>query len=188
MELADIDIEALTLRVLARVGPTNLAPELQKAGVRIGMAVALETMIPAASASQRPAMEAAILDNLRVAMETVLPAIGHEFVPSASSDVEELANDVIRMARVAVRHEAGSFDEQEIEELEDILRDLDSTKLWRTLVCTETPCGSLIHHACEILSDSCIRSLDECCQTLQPTVADDAAGTPRSLQTKGASR
>ncbi len=188
MELVDIDIEALTSRVLARVGPTDLAPELQKAGVRIGMAVALETMIPTASASQRPAMEAAILDNLRDAMATVLPAIGHKFVPSASSDVEELANDVIRMARVAARHEAGSLGEQEIEELEDILRELDNTKLWRLLICVETPCGSLIHQACEILSDSCIRSLDGCCQALQPTVADDAAGTPPSLQTKGASQ
>lgn len=163
MELADIDIDALTSRMLARVGPTDLGPELQKAGVRIGMAIALETMIPAASASQRPAMEAAILDNLSDAMEAVLPAIGHEFVPSASSEVEELADEVIRMARVAARHEAGSLDEQEIEELEDILRELDRTRLWRTLVCTETPCGSLIHHACEILSNSCIRSLDGSC-------------------------
>lgn len=188
MELAAIDIEALTARVLARVGPTDLAPELQKAGVRIGMAVALETMIPAASASQRPAMEAAILDNLRDAMATILPAIGHEFVPSASSDVEEMVNDVGRMARVAARHEAGSLGEQEIEELEDILRELDCTKLWRTLVCAETPYGRLINQACEILRDSCSRSLDECWQALQSTGADDAVATPRSRQTEGASQ
>lgn len=161
MELADIDIEALTSKVLARVGPTDLDPELQKAGVRIGMAVALETMLPAASASRRRAMETAILDHLSAAVEAVIPAIGHEFVPSASSDVEELAIDVIRMARVAARHEAGSLRQQEIEGLEDILRELDTTKLWRMLVCAETPCGSLINQACEILSDSCIRSLEE---------------------------
>ena len=165
MELADIDIDELTSEVLARAGPTDLHSELQKAGVRIGMAVALETVLPAASASRRRVMETAILDHLSAAMEAVLPAIGHEFVPSASSEVEELANDVIRMARVAARHEAGSLDEQEIEKLEDILRELDRTKLWRTVVCTETPCGSLIHHACEILRDSCSRSLDEACKS-----------------------
>lgn len=65
MELADIDIEALTSRVLARMGPSDLDPELQKTGVRIGMAVALETVVPAASASRRRAMEAAILDPER---------------------------------------------------------------------------------------------------------------------------
>lgn len=182
MELADTDIEALTSRVLARTGPTDLDPELQKAGVRIGMAVALETVLPAAPASRRRAMETAILDHLSAAMEAVIPAIGHEFVPSASSDVEELANDVIRMARVALLHQASSMGGQEVEELEDILRELDNTKLWRMLICAETPSGRLIHQACEILRDSCVRLLDGCFQATHSSDAEDVAVRPRLPQ------
>ena len=124
------------------------------------MAVALETLLPAASASRRQAIETAILHHLRDAVEMASPVIGSEFVCSLESDMKELSSDIVGMTHILRRRDGDPVDEQEVEELVEILRELDNTQLWRTVVCAGTPSGSLVNQACEILRNCCLRALD----------------------------
>ena len=159
-DLATIDLAPLLSKVRAKIGPTDLDPTLQDASVRLVMAVALEILLPAATASRRAPIEIAILHHLRDALEMASPVIGSEFVRSVESDMKELASGIVGMTYIVERHEGDPLDEQGAEELVEILRELDNTRLWRTLVCAGTASASLINQACEILRDCCLRWLD----------------------------
>jgi hypothetical protein len=47
-DLANLDHDALMSKVRAKIGPSDLDQRILDASVRLGMAVALETLLPAA--------------------------------------------------------------------------------------------------------------------------------------------
>lgn len=160
-DLVTIDLDLLMSKVRAKIGPTDLDPALLDASVRLGMAVALEILLPGVPASRRQAIETAILHHLRDAVEVAFPVLGNEFVRSLESEMKEFASDIVGMTHIVGRHQGDPIDEQGAEELIEILRELDNTRLWRTVICAGAPSGSLINQACEILRDCCLRALDE---------------------------
>jgi hypothetical protein len=102
------------------------------------------------------------------------PVLGNEFVRSLESDLKELASDIVGMTYIVERHEGDHVDDEEADELVEILRELDNTRLWRTLVCAGTASASLINQICEVLRDCRLRSLARHSFSVQMVVKDDA--------------